>query len=95
MTTFKITSAITDGTTLSVSAKGCIQTGTRLDENEISIPIITCRTVSVSLLEKDLPEQKKLAYIKQKVEEAYDALPDLAVVKQLIGKQWTPVIKKP
>ena len=95
MATFKITSAITNGITLSVSAKCCIQTGTRLGENEISIPIITCRSVSVSILEADLPAQKKLAYIKQKVEEAYDALPDLTVVKQLIGKQWAQAIKKP
>ena len=89
MTTFKITSAITDGTTLSVSAKGCIQIGTRTDEKGNSIAIISCRTVSISIPEADLPEIKKLNYIKQKVEEAYDALPDLSVVKVLIGKQWT------
>lgn len=89
MTKFKIISAITDGTTLSVSAKGCIQIGTRLDEEGNSIKIMDCRTVSISILEGDLPAQNKLAYIKQKVEEAYDALPDLTVVKQLICKQWT------
>ena len=89
MTTFKITSAMTDGTTLSVSAKCCIQIGTRTGENGNSIAIKSCRTVSASILEADLPETKKLNYIKQKVEEAYDALPDLSVVKMLIGKQWS------
>lgn len=88
MTTFKITSAITDGTTLSVSAKCCIQIGTRTDEEGNSIAIINCRTVNVSILEAELPATKKLNYIKQKVEEAYGALPDLSVVKMLIGKQW-------
>lgn len=89
MTTFKITSATTDGVTLSISAEGCIVVGTRTDEECNSIPIITCRNVSVSILEVDLPETGKLNYIEQKVEEAYAELPDLAVVKQLIGKQWT------
>ena len=89
MTTFKITSAITDGITLLVSAKCCIQIGTRTDENGNTLPILNCRTVSISILEADLPETKKLNYIKQKIETAYDALPDLSVVKILVGKQWT------
>lgn len=92
-TLFKITSAVTDGTTLSVSAKGCIQVGTRTDEKGNSIPIITCRTVSVSILEADLPKSEKINYIQQKVEEAYNALSDLTIVKQLIGNQWTILSK--
>ena len=92
---FKITAATTDGTILSISAKGCIQIGTRTDEKRNSIPILNCRTVSVSILEADLPETGKLNYIKQKVEEAYAELPDLTVVKQLIGEQWIHVTKKP
>ena len=90
MTQFKIISAITDGTTLSLSAEGCIQIGTRTEEGGRIIPITSCRNVGfISVLETDLPETGKLNYIKQKVEEAYAELPDLSVVKQLIGKQWT------
>lgn len=88
MITFKILSATTDGMFLSVSAKGCIQIGIRTDENGNSIPIITCRTMSISIPIADLPKSGKLQDIKQKVEEAYNALPDLTLVKQLIGNQW-------
>lgn len=96
MTTFKITSATTDGTTLSVSAKGDIQIGIRNDEKGKSISIIASRSLNISILEGDLPETEKeqLSYIKSKVEEAYDALPDLTLAKQIIGKEWIPVIKK-
>ena len=89
MTTFKITIAATDGTILSISAKGCIQTGTRNDEHNNEIPLIYCRNMSITILITDLPVTGKFAYIKQQVEDAYDALPNEVLVKQLIGKQWT------
>ena len=89
MTTFKIIMATMDGITLSISAKGCIQTGTRNDEYRKEIPIDYCRGVSVLIPIADLPEKDKLVYIKQKVEDAYNALPDETIVKQLIDKRWT------
>lgn len=89
MTTFEITMATTDGTTLSIAAEGCIQISTKNDEHGVQIPIIYCRSVSVTISIADLPPLDKLAYIKQQVEAAYDALPDETLVKQLIGKQWT------
>ena len=85
---YKITSAITDGTTLTVGAKGCEQIGTRKDEHGNNIPIIRCRHVSVEILIADLPESNKLAYIKTQIETAYAALPDETLVKSLIGKTW-------
>ena len=88
MTTFKITMATTDGTALSIAAKGCVQTGTRQGEHGNPIAIMYCRTVSVTILIGDLPPTNKLAYIKQQVETAYDDLPDETIVEQLIGKQW-------
>ena len=87
-TKFKITSATTDGTTLSISAKACIQIGTRNGAKGESIPIIACRSVNILILTVDMPETGRLNYVKQKVEEAYAELPDLTVVKQLIGKHW-------
>lgn len=86
---YRITSAITDGTTLTVGAKGCEQIGTRKDEHGNIIPIIRCRTVTVKILILDLPETGKLAYVAGQIETAYAALPDETVVKSLIGKTWT------
>lgn len=86
---YKITSAVTDGTTLTIGAKGCEQIGTRKDEHGNSIQIIRCRSVSVAILIVDLPESNKLAYIKTAIETAYTALPDETLVKSLIGKKWT------
>lgn len=87
-TKFKITSAMIDGMTLLISAKVCLQIGTRNDAKGKTIPIIACRSVTISISTVDMPETGKLNYIKQKIEEAYAELPDLTVVKQLIGKHW-------
>ena len=43
VTQYRITSAITDGTNLTIVAKCCEQIGTRKDEHGNSIPIIKCR----------------------------------------------------
>ena len=85
---YKITSAITDGTTLTVIAKCCEQIGTRKDEHGNPIPIIRCRNVTVVILIEDLPATDKLAYIRDQIETAYNALPDETLVKVLIGKTW-------
>jgi hypothetical protein len=86
---YKIISTVTDGTTLTVGAKGCEQIGTRKDEHGNSIPISKCRSVSVAILIADLPKSDKLTYIKTAIETAYAALPDETLVKSLIGKKWT------
>lgn len=78
VTQYKITSAITDGTQLTVIAKCCEQIGTRKDEYGNTIPIIKCR----------IPGTGKLTYIKNELETAYEALPDETLVKLLIGKTW-------
>ena len=88
MTEFEITSATTDGETLFLTAEGCVELGTRNDENGNPIPIIQCRGVSLSVLIVDIPPTGKLAFIKSQIETAYAALPDLTLVKQLIGKNW-------
>jgi len=88
VTQYKITSAITDGTNLTIIAKCCEQIGTRKDEHGNSIPIIKCRNVTVVILIEDLPETGKLTYIKNEIETAYEALPDETLVKSLIGKTW-------
>ena len=85
---YKITSAITDGTALTIIAKCCEQIGTRKGEYGNSIPIIRCRNVTVVILIEDLPTTDKLAYIKNQVEAAYKSLPDESLVKSLIGKKW-------
>ena len=87
-TQYKITSAITDGTQLTVITKCCEQIGTRKDEHGNSIPIIKCRNVTVVILIADLPGTGKLTYIKNEIETAYEALPDETLVKSLIGKTW-------
>jgi len=89
VTQYKITSAITDGTNLTLRAKCCEQIGTRKDEYGNSIPIIRCRIVTVVILITDLPETGKLGYIKAQIETAYAALPDETLVKSLIGRTWT------
>ena len=86
---YKITSAITDGTTLTIIAKCCKQIGTRKDAYGNTIPVIKCRNVTVAILIEDLPPTGKLNYIKQEIETAYDALPDETLVKSLIGKTWS------
>ena len=88
VTQYKITSAITDGTQLTVITKCCEQIGTRKDEYGNSIPIIKCRNVTVVILIADLPGTGKLTYIKNEIETAYAALPDETLVKSLIGKTW-------
>ena len=88
VTQYRITSAITDGTNLTIRVKCCEQIGTRKDEHGNSIPIIRCRNVTVVILITDLPGTGKLAYIKNEIETAYDALPDETLVKLLIGKTW-------
>jgi len=85
---YRIKSAITNGTELTIIAKCCEQIGTRKDEHGNSIPIIRCQKVTVVLLIEDLPETGKLGYIKTQIETAYAALPDETLVKQLIGKTW-------
>jgi len=85
---YKIISAISDGETLTVSAKGCEQIGTRKDEHGKSIQIIKCRSVNVAILIADLPKSDKLAYMKTQIETAYAALPDETLVKSLIGRKW-------
>jgi hypothetical protein len=85
---YKIISAITDSTTLSISAKGCEQIGTRKDEHGNSIPIIRCKSVTIAILIADLPEKDKLSYIKTQIEAAYDALPSETLIKALMGKTW-------
>ena len=85
---YKITSAITDGTALTVIAKCCEQIGVRKDEHGNPIPIIRCRNVTVVILIEDLPATGKLTYMKNGIETAYDALPDESLVKVLIGKTW-------
>jgi len=87
-TQYKIISAITDGTQLTVIAKCCEQIGTRKDEHGNSIPIIRCRSITVVILIEDLPGTGKLAYIKTQIETVYAALPDESLVKSLIGKTW-------
>jgi len=89
VTQYKITSAITDGTQLTVITKCCEQIGIRKDEHGNSIPIKRCRNVSVVILIVDLPGTGKLGYIKTQIETAYAALPDETLVKQLIGKMWS------
>jgi hypothetical protein len=86
---YRITSAITDGTQLTVITKCCEQIGTRKDEHGNSIPIIRCRNVTVVILIEDLPETGKLGYIKTQIETAYEALADETLVKSLIGKTWS------
>ncbi len=86
---YKITSAITNGTELTIIAKCCEQIGTRKDEHGVGIPIIRCRNVTVVILIEDLPISGKLGYIKTQIETAYDALPDETLVKSLIGKTWS------
>lgn len=86
---YRITSAITDGTELTIITKCCEQIGTRKDEHGNSIPIILCRNVTVVILIEDLPVTGKLDYIKAQIEAAYDALPDETLVKSLIGKTWS------
>lgn len=86
---YRITSAITDGTNLTIIAKCCEQIGTRKDEHGNSIPIIRCRKLTVVILIEDLPATGKLGYIKTQIETAYEALPDETLVKQLIGKTWS------
>lgn len=88
MTQYRISSAITDGTNLTVITKCCEQIGTRKDEHGNSIPIKRCRNVTVVILITDLPGTGKLGYIKTQIETAYDALPDETLVKSLIGKTW-------
>ena len=85
---YKITSAITDDTQLTVAVKCCEQIGARKDEHGDSIPIIRCRKIRVVILIEDLPKIGKLTYIKTQIEAAYDALPDETLVKSLIGKTW-------
>ena len=85
---YKITSAITDDTQLTVAVKCCEQIGARKDEHGTSLPIIRCRNVTVVILIEDLPATGKLTYIKNEIETAYDALPDESLVKSLIGKKW-------
>ena len=87
-TQFKITSAITDGTELTIHTRCCEQIGTRKDEYGNPVPIIKCRNVTVVILIEDLPGTGKLAYIRNEIETAYDALPDETLVKSLIGKTW-------
>jgi len=87
-TQYKIISAITDGTELTIRAKCCEQIGTRKDEHGNSIPIIQCRNVAVVIFIEDLPETGQLTYIKTQIETAYEALPDETLVKVLIGKTW-------
>jgi len=89
VTQYKTTSAITDGTNLTINARCCEQTGTRKDEHGNSIPIIYCRYVTGVILIADLPETGKLGYIKTQIETAYAALPDEILVKSVIGKTWT------
>lgn len=85
---YKITSVVSDGTTLTMGAKGCEQIGTRKDEFSKNIPIIKCRSVSVTILIVDLPKSDKLTYIKALLETAYAALPDETLVKSIMGKNW-------
>ena len=85
---YKIASAITDDTQLTVAVKCCEQIGIRKDEHGNPIPIIRCRNVTVVILIEDLPTTDKLAYIKNQVEAAYKSLPDESLVKSLIGKKW-------
>jgi hypothetical protein len=90
MTThYKITSAITNGTELTIITKCCEQIGARKDEHGNPIPIIQCQNVTVVILIEDLPATGKLDYIKTQIETAYGALPDETLVKQLIGKTWS------
>lgn len=88
MTELKITSATTDGETLFLTAEGCIKLGVRNDENGNPISIVQCRGMSLSILVADIPPTGKLAFIKSQIEIAYAALPDLTLVKQLIGKTY-------
>ena len=88
VTQYRVTSAITDGTALTVIAECCEQIGVRKDEHGNPIPIIRCRNVTVVILIEDLPATGKLTYIKNEIETAYDALPDESLVKSLIGKKW-------
>jgi hypothetical protein len=88
-THYKITSAITDGTNLTVISKCCEQIGTRKDEHGNDIAIIQCRNVTVVILIEDLPATGKLGYIKTQIETAYEALPDETLIKSLIGKTWS------
>jgi uncharacterized protein YlzI (FlbEa/FlbD family) len=89
VTQYKITSAITNGTELTVNAKCCEQIGTRKSEYKDDIPIIRCRNDTVVILIADLPKTDKLGYIKTQIETAYEALPDETLVKLLIGKTWS------
>lgn len=86
---YRIISAITDGTDLTIVAKCREQIGTRKGEGNIDIPIYNFRNVSVVICIEDLPENNKLTYIQQQVEAAYAALPNETLVKQLIGKTWS------
>lgn len=86
---YRITSAITNGTGLTIITKCCEQIGTRKDEHGNSIPIIRCRNVTVVILIEDLPATGKLGYIKTQIVAAYEALPDETLVKSLIGKTWS------
>jgi hypothetical protein len=88
-TQYKIISAITNGTELTIVTKCCEQIGTRKDEHGNSIPIIKCRNVTVVILIEDIPATGKLGYIQTQIETAYEALPDETLVKQLIGKTWS------
>lgn len=88
MTTFKIIAATTDGTNITLSAKGCVLKGMRTDEYGNKIQIIACRGISVVIAIADLPPTEKWAYIKQQIENAYDALPNETLIKSLIDKQW-------
>jgi len=88
-THYRITSAVTDDTQQTITAKCCEQTGTRKDKYNKSISIMQCRNVTVVILIADLPKTGELAYIKAQIETAYAALPDETLVKSLIGKMWT------
>jgi len=89
VTQYKVTSAITDGTNLTVITKCCEEIGTRKDELGNKIPIKRCRNVTVVILIADLPGTGKLSYIKTQIETAYDTLPDETLIKSLIGKTWS------
>jgi hypothetical protein len=88
-TQYRITSAITNGTELTLIAKCCEQIGTRKDEHANPIPIIRCRNITVVILIEDLPATGKLDYMKTQIETVYEALPDETLVKQLLGKTWS------
>ena len=89
VTRYKITSAITDGLDLTITAKCSEPTGTRKDEFGKGIAILKYRDVTVVIPITDLSKSNKLVYIKTQIELAYDALPDETLVKSLIGKVWS------